>query len=174
MRSLVHRSIGMALAIVFASWFVVAQQPRAAAKLGRYDAQIDQQIAKLLTGKKQFANVRYGVEDAVVTLEGKVELHSQRTALENSVRNIKHVADLRSYVVLDPTPVPDEQLFGRVRSALQNANLAQLTVKAHEGRVLVSGDVQSRRDWSRAVNLVWDTPGVKEAEFDIRVLADQQ
>lgn len=172
MRNFAHRSIGMALAIVFASWFVVAQQPRAA-KPGRYDAQIEQQIAKLITGNKQFANVRYGVEDAIVTLEGKVELHSQRMSLEDRVRHIKDVAGVRSYIVLDPIPVPDEQLFGRLRSALQKANLSQLTVKAHEGRVLVSGDVQSRRDWSRAINLVWDTPGVKEAEFDVRVLGDQ-
>jgi osmotically-inducible protein OsmY len=173
MKILGRTTLRIAMAMILASLVLTAQQPRAA-RAGRFDAQIEQDVAKLLEGNKQFANVRYGVEDAIVTLEGKVELHSQRTALENQVRGIKHVAGVRSYLVLDPTPVPDEQLFGRVRSALQNANLGQLTVKAHEGRVVVSGDVQNRRQWSRAVNLVWDTAGVKEAEFQIRVLGEQQ
>jgi osmotically-inducible protein OsmY len=168
-----QKTLGMALAVILASFVVAAQQPRAAS-LGRFDAQIEQDVARLLEGKKQFANVRYGVEDAIVTLEGKVELHSERTGLENRVRGMKHVAGVRSYLVLDPVPVPDEQLFGRVRTALQNANLGQLSVKAHQGRVVVSGDVQNRRQWSRAVNLVWDTAGVKEAEFEIRVLGEQQ
>ena len=173
MKKNAYRSMAMVIAVVLASWMVVAQQPRTA-KPGRHDVQIENEVQKRLEGKKEFAHVRFGVEDAVVTLEGRVGLHSQRIALENSVRQIKNVTGIRSFLVLDPTPVPDERLFGRVRSALQNANLGQLTVHAHEGRVVVSGDVQSRREWSRAVNLVWDTPGVKEAEFEIRVRAEQQ
>jgi osmotically-inducible protein OsmY len=169
----VKTSAKFVIAILFASAVLFAQQPRGA-QPGRYDGQIEQQVAKLIDGKKQFANVRYGVEDAIVTLQGKVELHSERMSLENRVRKIKNVADVRSYIVLDPTPVPDEQLYGRLRNALQNANLSQLNVKVHEGSVVVSGELQSRREWSRAINLVWDTPGVKEAEFDVRVLAEQQ
>jgi osmotically-inducible protein OsmY len=152
---------------------LVAQQTRET-RGGRYDAQIEQQVSKRIDGKKQYRNVRFGVDDGVVTLEGNVELHSQRTALENDVRKMGNVEGVRSFIVLNPTPVADEVLFGRIRNVLRDANLEQLKVQAHEGRVVVEGDVQNRRQWSRVVNAVWDTPGVKEAEFNIRILGEQR
>jgi osmotically-inducible protein OsmY len=153
---------------------VVAQtQTRTAPKPGRFDARIEQRLAKELHGKAEFERVRFAVEDGVVTLAGKVRLHSERVNVENSARSLEHVFAVRNFIVLDPPVVADNLLFGRLRTALRDAKLEHLHIEAHEGRVELSGDVYNRQEWSRAVNLVWNTPGVREAEFQLRIRGDQ-
>jgi osmotically-inducible protein OsmY len=153
---------------------VVAQtQTRTAPKPGRFDARIEQRLAKELHGKAEFGRVRFGVEDGVVTLAGKVRLHSERMNVENRARSLEHVSAVRNFIVLDPPVVSDDLLFDRLRTVLRDANLEHLNVKAHEGRVELSGEVYNRQQWSRAVNLVWNTLGVREAEFQLRVRGDQ-
>ena len=161
------------LLLVCAMALAAAAQERNTPRPGRFDAVIEQDVAKYLDGKPEFANIHFGVDDSVVTLTGSVRLHSERLRLENRVRDTKHVSALRSFVRLEPVPVADDLLSGSIRSALRNANLDHLQVIVHEGRVELSGEVQDRREWSRAVNLVWETPGEREAEFRIRVRGNE-
>ena len=145
-------------------------QTRMAPRPGRFDAGIEQQLANDLRGKQEYQDISFGVEDGVVTLAGNVRLHSERLALETRVRSLKHVAAVRSFVLLEPPTVADDILSGQLVAALRRADLEDLRVTAHEGKVEIAGDVTDRRQWSRVVNLVWSTPGVREADFRLRLM----
>ncbi len=161
------------LVLVCTMALAVVAQERHTPRPGRFDPAIEQTVAQYLDGKAEFEHIHFGVDDSVVTITGSVRLHSERLRLESQVRGMRHVIAVRSFVLLDPVPVSDDLLSGRIRSALRGANLDHLQVVAHEGRVELAGDVQDRQQWSRAVNLVWETPGVREAEFRIRVRGNE-
>ena len=139
---------------------------------GRYDVQIDGAVAKFLASRPQFKNIRYAVEDHVITVTGTVELLSEKEALADRLRRIAHVNRVVDLVHLHPTPVPDEALYSAVRTRLENARFEGINIRIHEGRVEISGTVGTRHQWARLMELVWNTPGVREVEDSIRIAGD--
>ncbi|MBI2681944.1 MAG: BON domain-containing protein [Acidobacteriales bacterium] len=139
---------------------------------GRYDTQIDAAVAKFLASRPQFKNIRYAVEDHVITVTGPVELLSEKEALAARLRRITHVSRVLDLVHLHPTPVPDEALYSAVRTRLENARFEGINIRTHEGRVEISGTVGTRHLWARLMELVWNTPGVREVEDNIRIAGD--
>ncbi len=136
---------------------------------GRYDAQIRARVAKVLTSNKDYKNVKAEVEDGIVTLTGDVELHSMRRGLMSRVHHIPHVAGVENQIVLVPAAVPDNILYGRVQTQLQDAGYGTLTFQVHEGSVILRGMVRNRHDWEAVRQLVSSTPGVKEVEARLSI-----
>lgn len=136
---------------------------------GRYDAQIRARVAQLLTGNKDYKNVKAEVEDSIVTLSGDVELHSVRRGLVSRVHHVAHVAGVEDQIVLAPPAVPDNILSGRVQTQLQDAGYGTLTIQVHEGGVILHGTVRNRHDWEAVRQLVSLTPGVKEVEARLSI-----
>ena len=163
MRQLLTRT-----AAVFA--LTLALSVLAQSRGGRYDDQIRKEVAQLLASKSECKSVKAAVDDAVVTLSGSVELDSERRTLVTRVRRIAHVEEIDNQVVLAPPAPLDNVLFGRVSRRLEDAGYAQVTVRAHEGTVTLSGSVRTQRDRHLVVQLAWGTEGVKEVEAQLAVM----
>ena len=73
-------------------------------------------------------------------------------------------------MLLPPAP-PDNILYSRVMSRLQEAGYGDVTAQVHEGVVILKGYVQTQRDYSWAREIVMLTPGVKEVEARLRVIS---
>lgn len=152
-------------------WADALQTERSATQRrgARYDQQIRESVAKLLTSKADYKNVKADVDDATVTLTGNVELDSTRRFLVQRARRIAHVNGVQNELVLDPPAMEDKTLYGHVQQQLEDAGFKTLTIKAHEGAVTLSGVVRTEKDRERALQTVRATPGVKEVESRLTV-----
>jgi osmotically-inducible protein OsmY len=148
-------SAGIVLLLVAAA--VAMQKPG-----GRYDYQIRAEIKQVLEHNNAYGNVTAMVEDSVVVLAGNVELDSTRQSLIARVRRIPHVDAVESNIVLSPSAVPDQTLFGRVQRALADAGFAEIKARVHEGAVFLEGTARNAKDRQRAIELIRATDGVKE------------
>ncbi|HEX7289110.1 MAG TPA: BON domain-containing protein [Candidatus Angelobacter sp.] len=148
-------SAGLVLLLVVAA--VAMQTPG-----GRYDYQIRAEIKQVLEDRSAYRDVTAMVEDSVVVLTGTVELDSTRESLLARVRRIPHVEAVESNIVLSPSAVPDQTLFGRVQRTLADAGFTAVKVRVHEGAVFLEGTVRNAKDRQRAIELIRGTDGVKE------------
>jgi osmotically-inducible protein OsmY len=137
---------------------------------GRYDQQILSNVARVLAGDPQYQNVTVKVEDGIVTLSGTVELDSARRNLSVRVLHIAHVEGVENQLTLAPPASPDQVLYGRVLSRLQDAGYKDVRIEVHEGAVTLTGTVRSQRDLNWAKEIASLTPGVKEVEARLQIV----
>lgn len=107
----------------------------------------------------------------MVTLTGSVVLDSTRRNLVVQIRHISHVAGVDNQVVLSPPAPPDNIVYGRVMSRLQESGYGDLTAQVHEGAVILKGYVRTQKDWVWAKEIVMLTPGVKEVEARLSIVS---
>jgi osmotically-inducible protein OsmY len=138
---------------------------------GRYDQQINSNVARVLLGDKDCKDVSVQVEDGIVTLAGSVALDSTRRNLAVQISRISHVAAVDNQIVLSPSAPPDSILYRRVMSRLQEAGYGDVTAQVHEGAVILKGYVRTQRDWVWAREIVMLTPGVKEVEARLSIVS---
>lgn len=148
------------------AWLGLAQD-----RGGRYDQQISSNVARVLLSDKDYKNVGVQVEDGIVTLTGGVVLDSTRRNLAVQIQHISHVAGVDNQIVLSPPAPPDNILYGRVMSRLQESGYGDLTAQVHEGAVILKGYVRTQRDWAWAREIVMLTPGVKEVEARLSIVS---
>jgi osmotically-inducible protein OsmY len=149
-----------------AAWLGLAQD-----LVGRYDQQISSNVARVLLNDRDYKDVSVVVEDGIVTLTGSVVLDSTRRNLVVQIRHISHVAGVDDRIVLSPPAPPDNILYGRVMSRLQESGYSDLTAQVHEGAVILKGYVRTQRDWAWAKEIVLLTPGVKEVEARLSIVS---
>jgi osmotically-inducible protein OsmY len=125
-------------------------------------AEIGRDVTKLLAAHHEYRQVTFSVEDEIVTLTGKVFTCSNRNDLAWSVRRIKNVRRVRNEVVLDPPPVADELLRGRMKRALTGAGFTEIRFQAHEGMVILTGTVRNRQHFARVQEVASSVEGVRE------------
>ncbi len=131
---------------------------------GRYDGQIRAKVQQILERENRYKKVKAEVEDSVVTLTGSVELDSSRRDLVDRIRKIPHVESVENGLILDPPAMPDTELYGRVQRNLEDAGYRALTLKVHEGVVILEGMVADQHERKRVLDLVRRIEGVKEVE----------
>ena len=165
MRRLYH-AVVVGCFLASAAWLVLAQN-----RGGRYDQQINSNVARVLLSDEDYKNVSVQVEDGIVTLTGSVALDSTRRNLAVQIGHISHVAGVDNELVLSPPAPPDNILYGRVMSRLQEAGYGDVTAQVHEGAVILKGYVRTQRDWAWAKEIVRLTPGVKEVEARLSIVS---
>ena len=138
---------------------------------GRYDQQISSNVARVLLSDKDYKDVSVQVEDGIVTLTGSVVLDSTRRNLAAQIRHIPRIAGVDNQIVLSPPAPPDNILYGRVMSRLQESGYGDLTAHVHEGTVILKGYVRTQKDWAWAKEIVLLTPGVKEVEARLSIVS---
>ena len=138
---------------------------------GRYDQQISSSVAWVLLSDKDYKDVSVQVEDGIVTLTGSVVLDSTRRNLAAQIRHIPRIAGVDNQIVLSPPAPPDNILYGRVMSRLQESGYGDLTAHVHEGTVILKGYVRTQKDWAWAKEIVLLTPGVKEVEARLSIVS---
>lgn len=116
--------------------------PAFAMKGGKYDPQILAATSRVLASET-YRNVHAEVEDGIVTLKGTVKLESLRAGLEYKIRHLTNVAGVHNEVLLDPPPVEDKVLFGRVSNKLRDAGFEHIRVRTHYGAVTLIGIVRT-------------------------------
>jgi hyperosmotically inducible periplasmic protein len=160
-----QRAVVVGCFLVSAAWLLAQNRG------GRYDQQISSNVAQVLLSDKDYKNVSIQVEDSMVTLTGSVDLDSTRRNLVVQIRHISHVAGVDNQVVLSPPAPPDNILYGRVMSRLQESGYGDLTAQVHEGAVILKGYVRTQKDWVWAKEIVMLTPGVKEVEARLSIVS---
>jgi hypothetical protein len=96
-------------------------------------------------------------------------LDSTRRNLTVQIRHIAHVAGVDNKLVLSPPAPPDNILYGRVISRLQDAGYNGVTAQVHEGAVILRGNVRTQKDVFRTKEIVMLIPGVKEVEATLTI-----
>ena len=164
--------LGLFLAVVLAMqmW---PQKAQAAA--GRYDQEIQQQAAKVLSTKDKWKGITANTEDGIVTLEGSVSLYVDKVDAGRKIGKINHADGVRNHVQVEGN-VPDNELQSKLADKLSYDRIGYgimfnaLSLKVEDGVVTVGGDVRDYPSRDSALAIVETTPGVKDVIDEINVL----
>lgn len=107
-----------------------------------------------------------------VTLEGNVETWSQRDAAEAAIRNLTHVHGVINKIIVEPMPV----FPGEVRRAIEEAlerraerEAGRIAVEVEDGRVTLSGMVNSWQEKQTVLGAAKGTAGVRTVDDRLQV-----
>ncbi len=155
---------GSLLAVGLLSATLMAQSATAS----RNDAQIQNVVAHKMAAKKQFGNVKFSVEDGIVTLTGTVDLYQRKLDAAKLARKTANVQGVRNLIMVEGPDVPDAQLEDKlatkltyVRSGYDSAfNYFAIGVK--DGVVTVEGQDRTGIGRDEAMADIANMPGVKD------------
>ena len=115
--------------------------------------------------------VKTKVEKGWVTLTGAVDWHFQEQAAISDVRNLWGVTGLSNEITVRPRPdasaIKEKILVALNRSWLDPANI---DVAAHDGKVKLTGEVNSWYERDEAGSAAWAAPGAISVENNITVI----
>lgn len=115
--------------------------------------------------------VKVKVEKGWVTLSGEVDWHFQKEAAEREVRNLMGVVGVTNQVTMKPH-VDTALLQDDIQRALHRSVFFQpenVHVSAHDGRVKLTGTVNSWLDRRTAGSTAWAARGAMSVENDLIV-----
>jgi hyperosmotically inducible protein len=146
---------------------------------GRYDQQIQRQVAEELQKKERLRGITVTVEDAIVTLSGRVTLYIDKVNAESRVRKIKNLDGIRNHITVETTPVENAELRETLADRLRyhragyGALFNNVTVGVENGVVTIGGKMRDYPDRDSAIAIVETTPGVKDVidELDVAPLS---
>jgi osmotically-inducible protein OsmY len=151
-------------------------QVKRAGLLVRTDTEIAQAVRRTLEWDVLVPNQRVTstVTDGWVTLEGTVDLWSEREDAERAVRNLASVRGVTNQ--LKVTLPPPGRLPDEVRAAIEGALERQaerearhIQVRVTDGRVRLAGRVRSWKEKEAVLGAARYTPGVREVDDQIRI-----
>ncbi len=164
-----------ALAVGICGLSLAAVTPAARAQKGS-DAQIQADAQKQLSNKK-FSGVQVQVHDGVVQLTGQVDRYADKADAQKRVDKMHEAASIRNEInVGGGATVPDEQLYQKLakglvydRQGYPEFPFNSLTLQVHDGVVTVGGVVVQPVDKESAMDLIANTPGVRDVIDHIQV-----
>jgi osmotically-inducible protein OsmY len=119
------------------------------------------------------ADLRADVKAGVATLSGTVTSPSGKLAAEDLARHTVGVLSVKNELTVRPRkPVSDAVVLTSVKSALlwnPYTNPYPISVKAHEGKVTLTGNVATPYDRAQATNVVSNISGVKDVDNELTV-----
>ena len=142
---------------------------------GRYDQQIEQNVNKVLQANDKWKGITASTDDAIVTLDGNVNLYIDKEDARRKVSKIDHVQGVRNRVQV-ASSVPDSELRQKLSDKLAYDRIGygiafnNLTLNVQNGTVTVGGQVHDYPSRDSAIAIVETTPGVKDVIDDITVL----
>ena len=117
--------------------------------------------------------VKIKVEAGWVTLTGEVDWHFQKEAAQREVRNLMGVRGVTNQVTIKPH-VDTARLQDDIQLALHRSIFFQpenVHVSAQDGRVKLTGTVNSWRERQTAASTAWAARGATSVENDLIVVA---
>ena len=142
-------------------------------EIKRDDADIATAAANRLawdTGTPRDA-VKIKVEQGRVTLTGQVEWHFQKEAAEREIRNLMGVLGVSNQITIKPR-VDTAHLQDDIQLALHRSIFFQpenVHVTAQDGRVKLTGTVNSWQERRTAASTAWAAHGATSVENDLIV-----
>ncbi len=161
--------------------------PVAAQQKGGNDAQLQQDVQKELSGKKQWKNVQVNVNDGVVTLSGTTDTYNDKMRAERKAEHAHGVSSVVNKIDVSAPNVNDDQLFNTIADRLRydrvdegvimgvNRNVQagntfnNFTVDVKNGVVTLGGNARTDADRASALAIVENTPGVKDVIDNVEV-----
>ncbi|KTT68293.1 BON domain-containing protein [Sphingomonas sanguinis] len=115
--------------------------------------------------------IKVKVEKGWLTLTGEVHWHFQREAAEREVRNLMGVIGVSNAITIKPR-VDTAGLSDDIQHALHRSwffDTENVHVTAQEGRVKLTGTVNSWQERQTAASTAWAAPGATSVENDLIV-----
>lgn len=134
------------------------------------DAKLEEKAREELSKDQDFIQVKVFVEDQIATLRGTVDLLSQRIRAEEKVKRLRGIQRVRNEIALFPAALPDEVLYGRLQQRITTADFEGVKLEVHQGRVIATGTLGSRRTKQKLADVIRSTEGVKEYEDRIQLV----
>jgi osmotically-inducible protein OsmY len=116
--------------------------------------------------------VKVTVESGWLTLSGEVDWHFEKIAAEEDVRRLFGVVGVSNLVTIKST-VDVSNIRSDIMHALHRSwffDRETVAVTADDGKVRLSGAVQTPHDRQLAAATAWAAPGVTDVENDIAVV----
>ena len=150
-------------------------QVKRAGLLTRTDTEIAQAVRHTLQWDVFVpdARIHCTVSDGVVTLEGNVELWSEREDAERAVRNLASVRGVVNKITVAVSPAMQERDVRKAveealeRRAHREANRIEIAVE--DGAVVLSGHVQSWAEKEAVLGAARYTRGVRALQDHLRI-----
>jgi len=165
------------LTVVMLTGFVLSAmaQDNTRRREGRYDHQVQTQVAAELQKKEKFRGITAEAEDGIVTLSGTVGLYIDKVNAEKCARKVKNVDGVRNHLEVEGTEIADAELRETLANKLRYDRIGygivfnSLTVAVDAGTVTVGGKVRDYPDRDSAIAIVETTPGVRDVVDEIDV-----
>ena len=163
--------LGSLVAVAVLSATLVAE-PTAAA---RYDSQIQDTVSHKLATKKQFTNVKAGVEDGIVTLTGTVDLYQRKLDAAKLAKKTSHVQGVRNLITVVGPNVPDAQLADKLATKLTyvregyDSTFDYFALGVKDGVVTVEGQDRTGVGRDEAMADIANMPGVKDVIDNVSI-----
>ncbi len=137
------------------------------------DEGLAQRLANVLKWNvsAQGENVQVEVKNGIVTLTGEVEWQHQRANIEQNVAHVSGVANVISLITIKPR-LSASEVKKQIREVLEHhadVEASKVSVEALDGKVTLSGTVDSLAEMDRIENAVWAVPGVSKLVNDLYV-----
>jgi len=164
---------------LFASLFLVAVLafPAFAQNVGtgKNEQQIQADVTKLLNSKDKWKGVTASTEDAIVTLNGSLNILIDKIDLGKKVDKIKNVNGVRNHIQVSSTAT-DAELKEKLADKLRYDRVGygivfnNLTLDVQNGVATVGGQVRDYPSRDSAIAIAQTMPGVKDVVDNIEVL----
>lgn len=170
MRNISRMSLGLILTVAL-SLPVLAQN----VGTGRYDQQIQNDVSKLLNSKDKWKSVTASTEDAIVTLNGSLNILIDKIDLGKKVDKIKNVNGVRNHIQISST-ASDAELKEKLADKLRYDRVGygivfnNLTLDVQNGVATIGGQVRDYPSRDSAIAIATTMPGVKDVVDNIEVL----
>ncbi|WP_348268476.1 BON domain-containing protein [Edaphobacter paludis] len=153
----------------------VAQAPAATAASSSSDAQIQADVMKALSNRR-FKGVTATVQDGIVTLNGTVDVYSDKEDADKRAHRRKNVKGVQNLIEIGGPVVDDATLRNKLAEKLAYDRVGYgttafnaLTIGVKNGVVSLGGTAYGPVDRDSAVSLVSNYPGVKDVIDNINV-----
>lgn len=135
----------------------------------RTDTEVAQAVRRALTWDAFVPEerIRTTVADGWVTLEGEVDAWNQRTEAEKAIRNLLGVRGVINKLTVQAPAVDAEELRQMIEEALDRRaerEAERIGIQVKDGRVVLTGRVQSWAERQAIVGTVAHALGVKTVE----------
>jgi osmotically-inducible protein OsmY len=146
---------------------------RLASSAERTDTELAQVAAGALAWNTRVpaGNVTVSVTKGCLTLKGHVDWQYQKDSASRAVRDLTGVRSVINEIDVTPgVSVPDVR--DRIEAAFTRSaeiDARRINVTAHEGRVILSGNVRSWSERRQAERAAWAAPGVTQVDDRLSV-----
>jgi osmotically-inducible protein OsmY len=116
--------------------------------------------------------IRSTVSDGKVTLEGEVSHWSEREDAEKAVRNLAGIRWLNNDILVSPPVIDSDEMRRSIENALERQaerDARSIALDVKDGRVALSGSVQSLAEKQAALAVVKNTPGVRGVDDHLSI-----
>jgi VCBS repeat-containing protein len=139
----------------------------------RTDADVAQACLSALKFNYSVPNekIKVVVDNGRVTLEGEVEWQYQREAAMNAVRYLTGVTSVSDNITVKARVSPSD-VKNKIEAAFKRSaevDARRVSVEAHDGTVVLHGNVRSWAEREEAQRAAWAAPGVTAVNNQITV-----